>query len=536
MKRIATVFVILGSFLHPHFSVGQNEVDALRYSYESPTGTARALGMGGAFSAVGADITAATTNPAGLGLFRHSEAVFTPAFRSIGNTSNYLNNSATSSDQRLSMGNWGFVFHNETYFDDGQQYRPSERGLISYTFAIGQNQLENYQNDYVAGGFNQHSSITDRFAELVQGVDPATFGAVDIGGIAFNSYAIDTLANRDGRTYFPAVNRGRIDQEVRVIESGRKNEWFLGGAVNFNDFLFVGLTIGIQSLRYERTFTYMEEDNQNLHEFFVNDPDDPDFDLETSFRSLTYSETLDTRGTGLNAKLGVIVKPSDVFRVGVSVQTPTYFLLSEEFGNSVSHTLETDNGGLETFTAPDPNNNPATGIFEYNLSTPFKLTAGGMVLFGKNGFISADVELTDFGAARFSSTDASSGESFSAENQEIASLYRSSLNYRVGGELRYNIFRIRAGAGYYMTVLEDEAQEYQNASLQIDRLDDPSRLIFTGGLGIRQPNYFLDVSWVGQQQSDKFNPYGSSSGDFFVPTLINQTTRQSIYLTVGFNI
>ena len=35
-------------------------------------GTARYVGMGGAMEALGADISTISTNPAGIGLFRHS--------------------------------------------------------------------------------------------------------------------------------------------------------------------------------------------------------------------------------------------------------------------------------------------------------------------------------------------------------------------------------------------------------------------------------------------------------------------------------
>ena len=38
------------------------------------SGTARYVGMGGAMEALGADISTIGTNPAGIGLFRHSTA------------------------------------------------------------------------------------------------------------------------------------------------------------------------------------------------------------------------------------------------------------------------------------------------------------------------------------------------------------------------------------------------------------------------------------------------------------------------------
>ena len=43
-------------------------------------GTARYVGMGGAMDALGADISTIGTNPAGIGLFRHSTANISHGF------------------------------------------------------------------------------------------------------------------------------------------------------------------------------------------------------------------------------------------------------------------------------------------------------------------------------------------------------------------------------------------------------------------------------------------------------------------------
>ena len=43
----------------------QSQLDAFKYSQTELNGTARYLGMGGAFGALGGDISAMNTNPAG---------------------------------------------------------------------------------------------------------------------------------------------------------------------------------------------------------------------------------------------------------------------------------------------------------------------------------------------------------------------------------------------------------------------------------------------------------------------------------------
>ena len=47
----------------------QTDADLLRYSMLNPVGTARYNAMGGAFGALGANFTALSTNPAGIGFY-----------------------------------------------------------------------------------------------------------------------------------------------------------------------------------------------------------------------------------------------------------------------------------------------------------------------------------------------------------------------------------------------------------------------------------------------------------------------------------
>ena len=55
----------------------QGEMDAYKFSQYDLNGTARYLSMGGAFGALGGDISAMRTNPAGLAIYRSSEIVTT---------------------------------------------------------------------------------------------------------------------------------------------------------------------------------------------------------------------------------------------------------------------------------------------------------------------------------------------------------------------------------------------------------------------------------------------------------------------------
>ena len=84
-KIIITSALILGGInAQAQLSLGGHFYgeDALRYSQSKISGSARMQGMGGGYTALGADATNAYSNPAGLGFYNRSELSITPVFNS----------------------------------------------------------------------------------------------------------------------------------------------------------------------------------------------------------------------------------------------------------------------------------------------------------------------------------------------------------------------------------------------------------------------------------------------------------------------
>ena len=69
MKRIISMAVFCLAMLP---AAAQDTYENANVLGGDLNGTARYVGMGGALEALGADISTISTNPAGLGLFRHS--------------------------------------------------------------------------------------------------------------------------------------------------------------------------------------------------------------------------------------------------------------------------------------------------------------------------------------------------------------------------------------------------------------------------------------------------------------------------------
>jgi len=534
----------------------QTPRDALIHTQSNLTGTARSLGMGGAFSAVGADLTSATLNPAGLGFYRSSSFAVTPEVNFIRTEANFLDRTSTASEALVRLPSLGIAFNTMNYRTRGRQRELVDEGIVSYTFAIGYNNLENYnRTSSVSGAFNPYSSITDQWAAQSQGIPAADLNvALDnitsYSQLYYAAFAINPLPDEDG-AYFPSVNDGRITQTVQIAESGRRNEWYAALGANFSNRFYLGGAIGLQQIRYENIFDFNEADLDNFHEFYVDEGNQ----LEFPFESLAFTERFTTRGTGLNGKFGLIYRPVDALRIGISAQTPTFFSLTDEITTTelgVSY-IGTDSTGEDLPVTVNGEIPP--GEFDYNLTTPFRATAGLMVLLGKKGFVSADVEYVDYSAASFGSASGSINDpnvvDFSPENSEISQLFQQAVNLRLGGEARIDMFRLRAGFAYHSSPLSRAGQEYlalqtgardfrdlvgqDPADLAATRQLDAERLFFTLGAGIRQPNFFLDVSLVNQRQMGKVAPYTVGSDEIFQPTLTNERIINRLVVSLGFN-
>ena len=76
MNKLLFTLLILGI---GSLVTSQSLSDALRYSTTYAGGTARTVGAGGAFGALGGDFGALSINPAGLATYRSSEITFSAA-------------------------------------------------------------------------------------------------------------------------------------------------------------------------------------------------------------------------------------------------------------------------------------------------------------------------------------------------------------------------------------------------------------------------------------------------------------------------
>jgi hypothetical protein len=208
--------------------------------------------MAGAFSAVGADFSATSLNPAGLGLYRKSDFMFTPGLRLVHNQSQYLGNSNDINYSRFGFSNVGYVYTDRIakWNRETRTRDEAEKGLKSYSFSLGFNQLGQFGRNTKVSGYNRNSSITDYFAAQANGLSVAEIEASNgLPTQAWYAYAIDTSGS-DGY-YTGAAAGGQVQQSIDISEVGRLNEWTIGFGANVDDKIYFGGAIGIQDLKYQ---------------------------------------------------------------------------------------------------------------------------------------------------------------------------------------------------------------------------------------------------------------------------------------------
>lgn len=467
--------------------------DVLKYSYLRPSGTARYLGAGGAMGALGADFSTASSNPAGMALFRSNEFTVTPGLK-FARTDATLPGSETIEEDKSTFvfDNLGLVFNTT----------PRASRWKAFNVGLGFNKQNNFNQSIFYQGNAEGTIVTGFYEDAVQtfanggtpdNLDP--YGA----GLAWNS-AIYDLVN-DGvwkadYDFFHNPN-ANIERSQTLTAFGGMNEILLSFAGNYDEKLMVGATVGVPFVNYRLEGEYTETDINNLVD---------------SFEYLSYTEYLRTEGIGINLKLGVIYKINQMVRLGLAFHTPTALGLTDNFSNTFAYTY-TING--VTYNS-DPALSP-DGTFDYKLRTPWRAIASAGVVLNKHGFISTDVEWVDYSANRYNLTSNAPNtedELYERElNNGISRAYQQTMNIRVGGELALDQFRLRGGV---------------NLNGKPQKGADGFDTSFALGAGVHTGGFFLDLGYRRYTGTSSVKPYADA------PIASADNVFSDVALTLGF--
>jgi hypothetical protein len=496
MKKILLAVLLFGIASHQSVLKAQNYSDVLRYSQKNPQGTARSIGIGGAFGALGADFSSLSNNPAGLGLYRQQEVSFSLGMNKQSSTTKYLGSEAGDDKYNFAVHNLGMVLSDVKM----KLGKPVQDGWVAVNFGIGFNRTNNFNSRVAVEGVNTSSSITQSWAETAteEGRRPSDMDPFSYQYLGWKTYLIDHLGPDSTKYASPwdEYDSGYVNvkQADYITTGGSMNDIALSVAGNYSNKLYVGAGILFPTIGYHYNRVFSET---NLN---------PNSDA-MKYGELT--ENVRTSGIGISMNAGIIYRATDNFRLGGAVQLPTFYSLTDNY----SYSVNSKSMDGQSFTGESP-----AGRFKYSIVTPMRSTLSAAYLFGKQGFISADYEIVNFASARINTTYDGSRD----ENNMIRKVYHSASTVRIGGEYRYDNFAFRAGYQYTGSPYKSEyvSEGYNGAGN-----------VYSAGIGVRDGDYFLDLGY--QYRADKYFHLPYSMRNKAVEGADVTSSRSGVVVTVG---
>ncbi len=474
MKRKSLILAVV--LLLPAWLNAQNLDDALRYSQQFYQGTARFSAMGGAFTALGGDLTSIMVNPASAGIFRASEFTITPqlSFRNI--STNYMESTIESQTSNFGLGQIGFVVPVSL---------GSKSGLSGISLAYTYNMTNNFNKSFTINGISDDSSIADYFASRADGTNTWNLAeSSSLGYMGYYTYLTDTVSGSFTDyssifSYYDEQEYAYGQRTIREVDNlGTSGEHNIAMSANWGDKLFLGASIGLSSVNYTGHYYHTEADENSVIPYF---------------KDLSYTDHFEADGTGWNFKLGLIFLPVEILRLGLSFQTPTIYRISEVYYSSLTASYDedmndTDEGGFNFDIQRD------FMSYDYRVTTPYRINAGAAVQIGTMATISADYEYIDYASASLSR--GSDGYDFTAENQDLRNELKSSSNLRLGAEVRLGPAYLRGGYRHY-------GSAFQKGSLNEDLVYNS----LSAGVGYRQKSFYFDLAFSGLLSQESYMMY-----------------------------
>ena len=426
-------------------------------------GTARSMAMAGAFTSLGADASAIGINPAGLGMYRHNEISFSPII------------SVTRAENNATAKDWGnneqsrFAMSNFTAVAKLQE--SASGGLVSVNLAVGMNRIAdfNYRMGYTstsAPSTSPYRSINDAFIRQMGqgGVFPNGMGILNYnyadsyywgGALAYNNYLIDAYTDEYGDYWTSADRLGAnagIGHTVEEQSKGSINEFDIALGVNYNNNLYIGATVGIQSVRWKRQLYYGEDYlyNGQIPVYSDGEP------LAEPAQWMDYNQAVNLKGMGVNLKLGVIYRPIESIRLGLAVHTPTEYLLNRSYQAYMASNFNPN--GDTTRPLDDEGENA------WEFYSPTRLMLGGSYTLGRWAIFSVDYERTWYNGMRVTNIPGGFDISQEAYRTEITNNYKGSNTLRAGIEVKpLPILSLRVGYGLSGSALRNAQDLYYNS-------------------------------------------------------------------------
>ena len=523
----------------------QSAYDAGKIAQEDLSGTARFVGMGGAMSALGGDISTIGTNPAGIGIYRSNDVMLTLGYSLTGTESEFGGNTFEKEKARWNLNNIGFVIANKF-----SNISPLRYVNFGFNYKKSKSFYKNMSMQGLLGSVSQ----TYEIAALSDGLTPeiwddsryGVFEDPDIGwlsALAYHTFLVGP-SQTNTPTDYPLLDdagnqlydeNGPLYEDYGYYASlvagynstyGTFHSWERGGideydfnvSFNINDRFYLGVTFGAYDVSYDK-HTFYDENYGSGEGYFLE-----------SFNRI--------HGSGFDVKLGTIFRPIEAspLRIGLSVHTPIFYRLTYATGAYIQSDVYVDDDqsttGLYVDTYEQLGNRDME--FDFRLQTPWVVNASVGYTVGNNLALGAEYEFENFSNMKFKDVN---NYDMDPETDEVKYTLKGVHTFRLGAEYKpISAFAFRVGYNYSSTAYKADAYKniFSNSvSTDTEYSNDKSRNTFTVGIGYRGSLFYADLAYKYDMYKSDFYPfYNNLEGVKMAATKVSNT-RSQVLLTVG---
>ncbi len=473
-------------------------------------GTARSMAMAGAFTSLGGDIASMGINPAGLGMYRSNDISISPMMgfnnASMGSDSSPYGDNSLS---RFSLANLGVVFN---------LYEGGKGSIVSLNIGVGYNRVAdlNYNTGFTMkspASSSPYRSINDAFVrQLGQGgVFPDSNGALNYsygdayywGGIlAYNGWLLDVESDELGDYWTSANTLGvnaDIGHTVSLESRGSIGEYDIAFGMNVLNKLYVGATIGLQSVSWKRQIYYGEDYLYSSTPVYSDGTP-----LDTPAEWMDYNQAVTVKGAGVNFKLGVIYRPIPSLRLGAAIHTPTYYSLERSYQAYMATNFHTEG---DTTPALDD-----VGENSWEFCSPTRVMFGASYNIGTFAVLSVDYERSWYNGIRAKNIPSGFDIMEGDYREEFKDNFKGANTLRVGAEVKpLPFFALRAGYGFSDGMLRNDPKLYYNRPLTYQTT------CISGGVGFAVGRTTIDIAYqnIRNKQTDYMLFYALDENNLF---------------------
>lgn len=524
------LIITVGALMSVMGAGAQTQYDAARLMGSELNGTARFVGMGGAMGALGGDISVMGTNPAGIGIYRSNDIAVSFGFNNTIAESNFAGVVKKEDKTKMSFDNIGFVYSNKIGNTTTLRY---------INFGFNYHKSKNFNKVFAMGGDLNGFSQTRQIASLTDGLLPEAYDDLlnpdinpyqkfnDVGFLTNMGAWCDLIApeldsegkpivNENGGGYY--LGWGGLDNNFYSRESGGVSQYDFNVAFNIEDRVYLGLTLGAYDVNYSRYSYYGE----NLN--------DGDGGLAGSY---SLENWFNTEGTGIDLKLGAIVRPfeNSPFRFGVAIHTPTWYNLTDSYSAYMVSDMGDNHYEQDTYRELGDRDY----VQDYQIVTPWKFNVNLGTTLSSLVALGAEYEYEDYSTAKIKDPDGVTLPMTELVKEDLKGVH----TLRVGIETKIAPqFSIRAGYNFSSAAFKKEAyKSFYDGDTRTDteynNIMEKNTLAF--GLGYRGSVLYADLAYKYDTYKSDFYAFDGYKPDVdqYMSSAKVDNNRHQLLLTIG---